>query len=81
MNNPLEITFARIKQNIPPQILQVVFEQGNIIITGAKNQSHIEQGVDFINNILITHLEDVQKSLLDEVIRKSKFKNLLVEGV
>jgi TATA-box binding protein (TBP) (component of TFIID and TFIIIB) len=58
-----------------------VFEQGNIIITGAKNQSQIEQGVKFINNILITHLEDVQKSLLDEVIRKSKFKNLLVEGV
>lgn len=58
-----------------------VFEQGNIIITGAKNQSQIEQGVEFINNILITHLEDIQKSLLDEVIRKSKFKSLLVEGI
>lgn len=58
-----------------------VFEQGNIIITGTKNQSQINQGVQFINNILITHLDDIQKSLLDEVIRKSKFKNLLVEGI
>lgn len=56
-----------------------VFEQGNIIITGAKNQSQIEQGVSFINGILINHLEDVQKTLLNEVIRKSKFKNLLLE--
>lgn len=58
-----------------------VFEQGNIIITGAKNQSQIEQGVEFINDIIITHLNDIQKSLLDEVIRKTKFKKLLVEGV
>ena len=58
-----------------------VFEQGNIIITGAKNQSQIEQCIQFINNIVITHLTDIQKSLLDEVIRKTKYKKLLVEGI
>ena len=65
--------------DVRKEISIFVFEQGNIIITGAKNQSQIEQGVKFINNILITHLEDIQKSLLDEVIRKSKYKQLLIE--
>lgn len=64
---------------VKKEISIFVFEQGNIIITGAKNQKQIEQGVKFINNILITHLDDVQKSLLDEVIRKSKYKQLLIE--
>ena len=56
-----------------------VFEQGNIIITGAKNQQHIEQSVTFINSIIVQHLQDIQKCLLDEVIRKSKYKHLLIE--
>jgi len=58
-----------------------VFEQGNIIITGAKNKSQIDQAINFINDIIITHINDIQKSLLDEVIRKTKYKKLLVEGV
>lgn len=76
------IKFNPPKNNITNKEISIfVFEQGNIIITGAKNQSQIEQGVEFINDIIITHLNDIQKSLLDEVIRKTKFKKLLVEGV
>ncbi|ADO67193.1 putative TATA-box binding protein [Cafeteria roenbergensis virus] len=76
------IKFIPPKENpIKKTISIFVFEQGNIIITGAKNQSQIEQAVWFINDIIVTHQIDIQKSLLDEVIRKTKFKQLLVEGV
>lgn len=76
------IKFVPENDNITKKEISIfVFELGNIIITGAKNQSQITQSVKFINNILITHLDDIQKSLLDEVIRKSKFKKLLVEDL
>lgn len=74
------IKFVPNENNINKKEISIfVFEQGNIIITGAKNQSQIEQGFRFINSIIVTHLEDIQKTLLDEVIRKSKFKHLLKE--
>lgn len=76
------IKYIPPEENINNKEISIfVFEQGNIIITGAKNQRQIEQAIHFINDIIITHINDVQKSLLDEVIRKTKFKKLLVEGV
>ncbi len=76
------IKYVPIEENPTKKEISIfVFEQGNIIITGAKNQRQIEQAVNFINDIIITHLNDIQKSVLDEVIRKTKFKKLLVEGV
>lgn len=54
-----------------------VFEQGNIIITGAKKESHIEEAYMFINKILIAHQEELVKSLLDIVIKKTKYRHLL----
>lgn len=76
------IKYVPLKHNDTNKEISIfVFEQGNIIITGAKNQSQIEQGVTFINEIIINYLNDIQKSLLDEVIRKTKFKKLLIEGV
>lgn len=56
-----------------------VFEKGSILIAGAKNKSQLVQSIKFINEIFVTHLEDIQKSALDDVIRKSKYKNLLLE--
>ena len=76
------IKYIPLEENATNKEISIfVFEQGNIIITGAKNQSQIEQAVNFINDIIITHLNDIQKSVIDEVIRKTKFKKLLVEGV
>ena len=39
-----------------------IFEKGNIIITGARNLSHIVDSYEYINNILLEHIEDVIKT-------------------
>jgi len=39
-----------------------IFEKGNIIITGARNLSHIIDSYEYINNILLEHVEDVIKT-------------------
>lgn len=38
-----------------------VFQKGNIIITGARRKSHIMAAYKYINNILITHSEEISK--------------------
>ena len=38
-----------------------VFQKGNIIITGARKRSHIISAYKYINNILITHYDDIGK--------------------
>jgi TATA-box binding protein (TBP) (component of TFIID and TFIIIB) len=38
-----------------------VFQKGNIIITGARRKSHILVAYKYINNILITHSEEISK--------------------
>ena len=38
-----------------------VFQKGNIIITGARTRNHILAASKYINNILITHHEDISK--------------------
>jgi TATA-box binding protein (TBP) (component of TFIID and TFIIIB) len=38
-----------------------VFQKGNIIITGARSQSHIISAYNYINNILLTHKDDIIK--------------------
>jgi hypothetical protein len=38
-----------------------VFQKGNIIITGARRKSHILSAYKYINNILITHSDDISK--------------------
>lgn len=38
-----------------------VFQKGNIIITGARRKSHILAAYKYINNILITHSEEISK--------------------
>lgn len=54
-----------------------VFEKGSIIIAGAKNKSQLKQSYMFINKLFVTHREDIQKNLLDEIIRKTKYGHLL----
>jgi TATA-box binding protein (TBP) (component of TFIID and TFIIIB) len=38
-----------------------VFQKGNIIITGARTRPHILAAYKYINNILVTHYEEVNK--------------------
>ena len=38
-----------------------VFEKGNIIITGARNYSHIIDSYNYVNGILIEHVDDIIK--------------------
>lgn len=38
-----------------------VFQKGNIIITGARTKPHILAAYKYINNILVTHYEEVNK--------------------
>lgn len=38
-----------------------IFEKGNIIITGARNMVHIIESYNYINNILLTHTEEIIK--------------------
>jgi TATA-box binding protein (TBP) (component of TFIID and TFIIIB) len=38
-----------------------VFQKGNIIITGARSKSHIISAYNYINNILLTHKDDIIK--------------------
>lgn len=43
-----------------------LFEKGNISITGAKNISNVCEAHDFINGIIVDHVNDVFKSYRDE---------------
>lgn len=38
-----------------------VFQKGNIIITGARSRSHILTSYKYINNIFITHFDEISK--------------------
>ncbi len=38
-----------------------IFEKGNIIITGARNFHHVVATYDYINNILLNHIEEIIK--------------------
>jgi TATA-box binding protein (TBP) (component of TFIID and TFIIIB) len=39
-----------------------VFQKGNIIITGARSKSHILSAYKYMNNILVTHSDDISKN-------------------
>lgn len=43
------------------EITIFVFQKGNIIITGARRKSHIITAYNYINNILLTHSEEINK--------------------
>ena len=38
-----------------------IFEKGNIIITGARNFHHVVSTYDYINNILLSHVDEIIK--------------------
>jgi TATA-box binding protein (TBP) (component of TFIID and TFIIIB) len=43
------------------EISVFVFQKGNIIITGARTKNHIISASKYINNILLTHHDEISK--------------------
>jgi len=56
------IKYVPLKDNIEQKEVSVfVFQKGNIIITGARSQSHIISAYNYINDILFTHKDEILK--------------------
>lgn len=56
------IKFVPEEDNIDMKKVSVfIFQKGNIIITGAKSGSHIIATYNYVNNILLTHIDEIIK--------------------
>lgn len=56
------IKYIPLIENIEQKEVSVfVFQKGNIIITGARSQSHILSAYTYINEILLTHKDEIIK--------------------
>ena len=56
------IKFTPCEQNSEFKEVSIfVFQKGNIIITGARSRSHIISSYEYMNNILLTHTDEIIK--------------------
>ena len=66
-----------------------VFQKGNIIITGAKSRKHISSAYQYLNKIILEHIEEISKKnekeeeelllgLYDEIINENSHKLKLI---
>ena len=56
------IKYVPQKENIEQKEVSVfVFQKGNIIITGARSKSHIMSAYNYMNEILLTHTDEIIK--------------------
>ena len=56
------IKYTPIENNYEEKEISVfVFQKGNIIITGARTKNHIISACKYINNILLTHHDEISK--------------------
>lgn len=66
-----------------------VFQKGNIIITGAKSKKHISSAYQYLNKIILEHVEEISKKnekeeeelllgLYDEIINENSHKLKLI---
>ena len=56
------IKYTPIEDNIDQKIVSVfIFQKGNIIITGSRSKSHILSTYNYINEILLTHTDEITK--------------------
>lgn len=56
------IKYTPIEDNIDQKIVSVfIFQKGNIIITGSRSRSHILSTYNYINEILLTHIDEITK--------------------
>ena len=56
------IKYVPLVENIEQKEVSIfVFQKGNIIITGARSQSHIISSYNYMNEILLTHKDEIIK--------------------
>ena len=56
------IKYVPTVENIEQKEVSVfVFQKGNIIITGARSQSHVLSAYNYMNEILLTHKDEIIK--------------------
>jgi len=56
------IKYTPIKENSAQKEVSIfIFQKGNIIITGARSRSQIISAYDYMNDILLTHADDIIK--------------------
>jgi len=56
------IKYIPLKENSEQKEVSVfVFQKGNIIITGARSKSHIDSAYNYINDILLSHKDEILK--------------------
>lgn len=58
----------KVKNDKEKEVSIFIFEKGNIIITGARCFEHIVESYNYINDIILEHIEDITKK--DEDIEK-----------
>jgi TATA-box binding protein (TBP) (component of TFIID and TFIIIB) len=79
----------QIKNKEDKEVSLFVFEKGNIIITGARNLEHIVESYNYMNNIILEHIDEIIKknednenklilNLYDDIIESHshKLKNI-----
>lgn len=56
------IKYVPAKENVEQKEVSIfVFQKGNIIITGARSKSHIISAYNYMNEILLTHTDEIIK--------------------
>ena len=56
------VKFTPVKINEEEKEVSIfIFEKGNVIITGARNITHIIESYEYINDILLTHTDEIIK--------------------
>ena len=56
------IKYSPVKDNIEQKEVSIfIFQKGNIIITGARSRSHIISSYNYMNEILLTHTDEIIK--------------------
>ena len=58
-----------------------MFQSGNIIITGAKNESQIIDSYNYITELLKENKEKIQKKELKSIFDDEEFSELLITPV
>jgi len=60
------------ENNENKEISIFIFQKGNIIITGARRRSHIIEAFNYVNNIILNHIDEV--SVLNEDIKEKNIQ-------
>ena len=75
----------KVKNSEEKEVSLFIFEKGNIIITGARQFEHIIESYNYLNEILLEHIDEITKKdedvesklilkLYDEIIKEHGHK-------